>query len=71
MVAGTIEPDADGDGFGDETQDGCPSQAVSQGACDTTKPGVSGFGVKKGKIAYICTVPGHAAAGMKGKLTVT
>jgi plastocyanin len=26
---------------------------------------------KKGKIAYICTVAGHAAAGMKGKLTVT
>jgi uncharacterized cupredoxin-like copper-binding protein len=26
---------------------------------------------KKGKIAYVCTVPGHAAAGMKGKLTVT
>ena len=26
---------------------------------------------KKGKIAYICTVPGHAALGMKGKLTVT
>jgi uncharacterized cupredoxin-like copper-binding protein len=27
--------------------------------------------LKKGKLAYICTVPGHAAAGMKGKLTVT
>ena len=26
---------------------------------------------KKGKIAYLCTLPGHAAAGMKGKLTVT
>jgi len=26
---------------------------------------------KKGKIAYLCTVAGHAAAGMKGKLTVT
>jgi uncharacterized cupredoxin-like copper-binding protein len=26
---------------------------------------------KKGRIAYLCTVPGHAAAGMKGKLTVT
>jgi len=26
---------------------------------------------KKGKIAYVCTVPGHAAAGMKGKLTVS
>jgi uncharacterized cupredoxin-like copper-binding protein len=27
--------------------------------------------LKKGKLAYKCTVPGHAAAGMKGKLTVT
>ena len=26
---------------------------------------------KKGKYAYVCTVPGHAAAGMKGKLIVT
>jgi uncharacterized cupredoxin-like copper-binding protein len=27
--------------------------------------------LKKGKYAYKCTVPGHAAAGMKGTLTVT
>lgn len=27
--------------------------------------------LKKGKQAYLCTVPGHAAAGMKGTLTVT
>jgi uncharacterized cupredoxin-like copper-binding protein len=27
--------------------------------------------LKKGKAAYKCTVPGHAAAGMKGTLTVT
>lgn len=26
--------------------------------------------LKKGKQTYLCTVPGHAAAGMKGKLTV-
>jgi nitrite reductase (NO-forming) len=26
--------------------------------------------LKKGKIAYLCTVSGHAAAGMKGTLTV-
>jgi uncharacterized cupredoxin-like copper-binding protein len=26
---------------------------------------------KKGKYAYLCTVPGHAAAGMKGTLKVT
>ena len=28
-----IEPDADGDGFGDETQDQCPTDASSQGPC--------------------------------------
>jgi hypothetical protein len=33
-----IEPDADGDGFGDETQDGCPSSPAAQGACPTSAP---------------------------------
>jgi hypothetical protein len=28
-----VEPDADNDGFGDETQDLCPSNATIQGAC--------------------------------------
>src|SRR3989440_10970004 len=27
--------------------------------------------LKKGTYPYVCTVPGHAAAGMKGKLKVT
>ena len=27
--------------------------------------------LKKGKYTYICTVPGHASAGMKGTFTVT
>jgi uncharacterized cupredoxin-like copper-binding protein len=38
------------------------------------KPGKSGMltvTLKAGKLAYKCTLPGHAAAGMKGKLTVT
>lgn len=26
--------------------------------------------LKKGKVAYLCTVPGHAAAGMKGTIIV-
>ena len=37
------------------------------------KPGKSAkltVTLKKGKAAYLCTVPGHAAAGMKGTLTV-
>ncbi len=32
-VAATVEPDADKDGFGDETQDQCPTNASTQGAC--------------------------------------
>jgi hypothetical protein len=52
LVAGTIEPDADGDGFGDETQDKCPRQKTTQGACDDTKPGVSGLSVKNGRVSY-------------------
>ena len=52
LVAATIEPDADSDGFGDETQDQCPSQATTQGACDTTPPGVNGLKVVNGKISY-------------------
>jgi hypothetical protein len=33
----TVEPDADGDGFGDETQDKCPTDASTQGACPAPK----------------------------------
>jgi hypothetical protein len=33
MISGTVEPDADGDGYGDETQDGCPTDATAQGDC--------------------------------------
>ncbi len=32
-VVAKIEPDADGDGYGDETQDQCPQSAAYQGQC--------------------------------------
>jgi len=35
------------------------------------KSGTLTVTLKKGKIPYKCTVPGHAAAGMKGTLNVT
>ena len=35
------------------------------------KTGVLVVTLRKGKYAYLCTVPGHAAAGMKGVLTVS
>ena len=37
-VAALVEPDADGDGYGDETQDACPTQAATHGACVTATP---------------------------------
>jgi hypothetical protein len=36
-----IEPDADGDGFGDETQDLCPTNAATQQACAAGAPDTS------------------------------
>lgn len=33
LVQATIEPDSDGDGFGDATQDACPTSPSTQGAC--------------------------------------
>jgi hypothetical protein len=36
LVNGDIEPDADHDTFGDETQDQCPTNAATQGPCPVT-----------------------------------
>jgi len=36
-LAATVEPDADHDGFGDETQDQCPTNAATQGPCPVRK----------------------------------
>jgi hypothetical protein len=52
LLQAVMEPDADGDGFGDETQDGCPTQRSTQGACDTTGPGVRAISVGKRRVRY-------------------
>jgi Ca2+-binding RTX toxin-like protein len=33
LIAANVEPDSDRDGFGDETQDQCPTNATIQGPC--------------------------------------
>jgi hypothetical protein len=70
-----IERDADGDGYGDETQDLCPTDATRQTLCastdDTTPPSVSGFTVspKRFKVAGKGTVISKkTASGTKFKL---
>jgi hypothetical protein len=69
-----LEPDADNDGFGDETQDLCPSRASTQGACPKpariTKVTVTGPArVKRGRNATykvrIFNTGGQTAAGVR------
>lgn len=76
-VVASIEPDADGDGYGDETQDGCPQSAAYQGPCP--RIGLSGLArLKRGEvIAHIATnltapvkVQGTVALGKGKKATL-
>jgi hypothetical protein len=68
-----VEPDADNDGFGDETQDQCPQSATTQVACPVVKLSTSVSAAKKfvtllvtGTTAANVTVNGKASLG-KGK----
>lgn len=52
LVAAVVEPDADRDGFGDETQDRCLGQIDANGGCpppalDTTAPRLSGLALAR------------------------
>jgi hypothetical protein len=72
LVQADIEADADHDGFGDETQDQCPSQATTQGPCDTAAPAVSGLKISGGsKVTYTlseaATVKFKLAKASKGR----
>jgi Domain of unknown function DUF11/RTX calcium-binding nonapeptide repeat (4 copies) len=71
LVAGVIEPDADHDGFGDETQDACPAEASRQVAPCTADIALTmsgpAFGVVNRDTPYDVTVANHgpsAAAGV-------
>ena len=57
LIVANVEPDSDRDGFGDETQDQCPTNAATQGPCPppptckgnpATIVGTSGNDVRKG-----------------------
>lgn len=76
----TIEPDADNDGFGDETQDKCPRSAKLQTECPLIS--LASFGVASRNsalmlvasssstpvtVAATVTVPGKTKKGKKGK----
>jgi hypothetical protein len=59
LLQAVIEPDSDKDGFGDETQDRCPTDPSTAGACptpDTVKPILNG----------VAFAPGSFRAASKG-----
>jgi hypothetical protein len=68
LVQASIEPDADGDGFGDETQDQCPTQATNQGPCDVTPPSVSGVTVSGGVVQYRLSEAAQVSLRLEKKL---
>ena len=68
-VFASIEPDADNDGFGDETQDACPQSATTQAPCppvilSTTKQ------VRKGSVVIVVTSSTAAPVTVKGVINL-
>ena len=63
----TIEPDADNDGYGDETQDQCPQSAAVRSACPVAALSVSSI-VKKGFARALITSNVQASVTVAGKV---
>jgi hypothetical protein len=68
-VSATVEPDADGDGFGDETQDACPQSAALQSACPIVL--LDSFALSgRGKAVVVVTTSTTAAVTVSGSATL-
>jgi hypothetical protein len=63
-VAAAVEPDADNDGFGDETQDKCPSDASNQGPCNDFQV-ASIKALKRGRTKVRLDLPGAGKLAMR------
>jgi Domain of unknown function DUF11/RTX calcium-binding nonapeptide repeat (4 copies) len=74
LVTGVIEPDADHDNYGDETQDACPAEASLQVAPCTADIALSmagpAFGVVDRDTPYVVTVANHGPSAAAG-VTIT
>lgn len=65
-VSAVIEPDADNDGYGDETQDKCPQSAAFQTECPTVKLDLSSAVKKKGSVVVSVTATSEAPVKVTG-----
>lgn len=64
-VSAVVEPDADNDGFGDETQDGCPQSSALQIPCPVVSLSLSSI-VKKGFARVLVTTNTEAPVKVVG-----
>jgi hypothetical protein len=67
-VYATIEPDADGDGFGDETQDGCPQSAAVQVACPPLSLGAVARSAGRRSVVILVATSTEAAVTVSGSV---
>ena len=65
-VTAAIEPDADGDGYGDETQDKCPQLASAQTECPVVTLDLSSAIKKKGSVTVLLTASSEAPVKVTG-----
>jgi hypothetical protein len=61
-----VEPDADNDGFGDETQDQCPQSAAVQAACPLPVTFSTFKQVKKGSVTVVVTPSAASTVSVNG-----
>lgn len=57
FLSAKLEADADGDGFGDETQDGCAADPTTPGPCPPS-PTISKFSNKNGVFKFVAAAGG-------------
>jgi hypothetical protein len=69
-ITATIEPDADNDGFGDETQDKCPQSAVAQGDCPTVTVDAASVIKRKGSVVVLLTTTASAPVKVAGTVNL-
>ncbi len=63
LVRGTVEPDADADGYGDVTQDSCSTDSTTQSACPPTPSGAD--------LVVKIRKPAKAVKGKRAKVLIT
>lgn len=68
-ISAVIEPDVDGDGYGDETQDACPQSAAVQVACPVVALSTSASATRKA-VTLLVTSTTPASVTVNGKVSL-